>query len=533
MINWFSKLSGQKQHDHDHDEIGTIDVLPFRLESHSGLISSDQLYIIRQLRKSVENQLEILRITLDATSVVLLWSGPTAELLSMYAFSSSYKNLITDEISVRSGILGILKEHQKVSLAPYQRNSPAVPYYSDSSHVGSYFALSLTASEPDQRKTGDYGILCVDRTSSEEWSNVDTLLINTIAEQIRANLLLSRDFLFTDIERQTLQLAFDGVRGLNTALDLESVCRAAIQALKMMVSADVFAISLVYNKSHQICYISGDSSDSILNQEFLLKDSLVGQVVKYRRILPEVASSGARVPVVNGLKLFDKYRSVLAIPLHQEDQPVLGVLIIAAQKETLSSYHYRSMLEMIAAQVAVKIELARSHEQIQQLTMTDPLTGIANRRAFQRGFDAMYERALRSTGSFSLIICDIDLFKRVNDIYGHPFGDQVIKEVASQFKGVVRTGDLAARIGGEEFAILLENTELSGALDVAERLRIQVENLKLFSQGDIVPVTISLGIAAFPQHTDNCEKMFNYADQALYRAKMSGRNCSVCWDNSN
>ena len=141
----------------------------------------------------------------------------------------------------------------------------------------------------------------------------------------------------------------------------------------------------------------------------------------------------------------------------------------------------------------------------------------------------MYERARRRVGPFSLIICDIDLFKRVNDTYGHPFGDQVILQVARQLKEVVRTGDLAARIGGEEFAVLLEDTGLAGALDVAERLRKKVEKLSLFSQGEAVPVTISLGVTEFPLDTDNQETLFNYADQALYHAKESGRNRSVCW----
>ena len=187
------------------------------------------------------------------------------------------------------------------------------------------------------------------------------------------------------------------------------------------------------------------------------------------------------------------------------------------------------MISVIASQVAIKIELARSHDQIQQMAITDPLTGIANRRAFQRAFSAMYERAKRRSTSFSLIICDIDLFKRINDTYGHSFGDQVIQYIATLLDDVVRTGDLAARIGGEEFTVLLEDTGLTGAYDVAERLRKKVESAPLYFEGVAVPVTISLGVAAFPQDTDNHETLFNYADQALYRAKEGGRNRSVCW----
>ncbi|MDX2495192.1 MAG: sensor domain-containing diguanylate cyclase [Desulfuromusa sp.] len=530
MVNWFSKFAGQRQKKTTQtDHTSAVDSLPFSLEKNSELLSADRLHVVRQFRESVENQLKILRISLDATSVVLCWSGPATEEITIYASSSQSTDFKSGTFPLGSGVIGLLKEYNEIALAPYQTGSPAIFYYPENTLVGSFFAQILSCGEIDQRKTGDYGILCVDRVSTAAWSSEDRVLISAIADQILQNLALSRDLLFTDVERRTLKLVFDGLQTLNSTLGLESVYAAATEALGLIVKTDLFAISLVHDNYHELCYIDGDSPGEILNQKYALVDSLVGQVVKYRRILPETLSHSRHTHIVNGLKLFDTYKSVLVVPLLLEEKPVMGVLIIAAKGKNQVTRNCRDMIEMIAAQVAIKIDLANSHEQIQQLAITDPLTGIANRRAFQRGFTAMYERAKRRSGPFSLIICDIDFFKRVNDVYGHPFGDQVIQQVANQLKDVVRTGDLAARIGGEEFAVLLEDTGLSGALDVAERLREQVENLSLFSQAKSVPVTISLGVAAFPQDTDNQEKLFNYADQALYRAKESGRNRSVCW----
>ena len=530
MVNWFTKLAEQRQKNSNRSgEIDFVDELPFYLEKSSGLISTDRLHVVHQFRKSAENQLKILQTSLHATSVVLFWSGPLVDQLTLYAFSSQYDKLITGTFPTGSGVVGVLKDRNDISLAPYCSNSPAILYYSDNTQVGSFFALSLSCRNTDERTTGNFGVLCVDRALKDDWSPAERTLISSIADQILQNLSMARDLLFTDVERRTLKLVFDGLRALNSALDIESVYRAATQALGLIVETDLFAISLIHNNYHELCYVSEDSQGIILNHKYVLDDSLVGQVVKYRRTLPDASSYAGHAPVINGLKLFDIYKSVLVVPLFQEDRPVTGVLIIASQGEDLFQQNNRDMIEMIAAQVAIKIDLAHLHEQVQQLAITDPLTGIANRRAFQRAFTAMYERARRRNGAFSLIICDIDLFKRVNDVYGHPFGDQVIQKVASQLSDVVRTGDLAARIGGEEFAILLEDTGLSGALDVAERLREKVEKLGLFSQGVAVPVTISLGVAAFPQSTDNQETLFNYADQALYRAKESGRNKSICW----
>ena len=529
MNNWFTKLAKQRQKDFkEADTVTVIDTLPFNLEKESGLISSDRLHVVQQFKKGIEKQLQILQLSLNATSVVLCWNSPEIKQLIVYAFSSQSDDFVSGTFPDATGVIGLLKDRNEIALAPYSANSPAIPYYSGHPTVGSFFARSLSYDQEDQRKTGNYGVLCIDRTSLEEWSVAERILITVTVDQILQNLTLSRDLLFTDVERQTLQLAFDGLRKLNSALDMESVYNAASQALGLIVDTELFAVSLIQNNYHELYFVSGDYPE-VLNHKFVLEDSLVGQVVKYRRILPEMSSYTERAPVINGSKLFDNYKSVLVIPLLQEDRPVSGVLIIAIRGENIVTRNCREMIEIIAAQVAIKIDLAHSHEQIRQMAITDPLTGIANRRAFQRGFTAMYERARRRDGSFSLIICDIDLFKLVNDTYGHPFGDRVIQKIASQLDEVVRTGDLAARIGGEEFAILLEDSGLSGALDVSERLRKKVESLSLFFQGEAVPVTISLGVTEFPRDTDNQDALFNYADQALYRAKEQGRNRSVCW----
>ena len=530
MGNWFEKLVKYRKTATDSAAaVAVRDLLPFSFESDSELISADRLHVVRQFRDNVAGQLQILLTALRATSVVLYWSGSALDQLAPYFFLSSSADISPQEIPIYTGILGALKCQDEITLAPYHSASPAIPYYSCNPEQGSFFAKIVTCSLDGQRKQGDYGVLCVDRRGGESWSPSERLLIKLTTERIVNSLLLSRDLLFTDVERRTIQLVLNGLQALNSALDLDSVYCAAAKAVRQIVETDYFAVSLVRGDSHELCYLSGVDSAAVLNKTFLLEDSLVGQVVKYRRALPENVDRPAVISVINGLTLFAGCRSLLVVPLVQEEGPVTGVFIIASREAKSLSRSCREMIAVIASQVAIKIDLAHSHDQIRQMTITDPLTGIANRRAFQRGFSAMYERAKRRSGSFCLIICDIDLFKKINDTYGHGFGDKVIQRVASLLNGVVRTGDLAARIGGEEFAVLLEDTGLSGAYDVAERLRKQVESLGLFFEGCAVPVTISLGVAAFPLNCDNQDVLFSYADQALYRAKESGRNQSVCW----
>ena len=138
--------------------------------------------------------------------------------------------------------------------------------------------------------------------------------------------------------------------------------------------------------------------------------------------------------------------------------------------------------------------------------------------------------ARRRSGSLFLILCDIDHFKSINDRFGHPFGDEVLRQVAKLFDRVVRSVDLAARTGGEEFAIVLEDADKHGAWKVAERLRGLVNDLSLQCGAQSVQVSISLGIAAFPLDANSMDKLVSCADQALYQAKNAGRNRTVVWE---
>ena len=162
--------------------------------------------------------------------------------------------------------------------------------------------------------------------------------------------------------------------------------------------------------------------------------------------------------------------------------------------------------------------------ELERLASTDALTGLTNRRRFLEIFEKECSRIQRYGGALTLLMFDIDHFKRVNDTWGHSAGDVVLRKVASETHLVLRMVDTAARIGGEEFVILLPETELSGAFLIADRLRLLVADTAVEQdQGPPISVTISIGVAMIGLD-ESAESLLSRADQAMYQAKNNGRN---------
>ena len=175
--------------------------------------------------------------------------------------------------------------------------------------------------------------------------------------------------------------------------------------------------------------------------------------------------------------------------------------------------------------VLAQRELSARNIELEYLAQHDPLTGLNNRRYFTQEANAELARAHRARAPTSILIVDIDFFKKVNDQYGHPAGDLVLKEVAGVLLDTVRATDVVARLGGEEFIVLMPHTALDGAMALAEKLRSHVKNHPMHAEGQTLAVTISVGVSELtPAQKGNFEDLYFAADTALYAAKTQGRN---------
>jgi two-component system cell cycle response regulator len=175
----------------------------------------------------------------------------------------------------------------------------------------------------------------------------------------------------------------------------------------------------------------------------------------------------------------------------------------------------------LVAQAAVALDNARLHGIVKRQAVTDELTGLANRRSFRESLDTELSRAERFGNGLALIVADLDDFKDVNDRFGHQAGDEVLRAFAEVLSGRIRGIDQAARLGGEEFAILLPETDAVGAAALAENLRVALAELAVTVGEHEVHITSSFGVAAFPE-SHSADELMTAADLALYSAKRRG-----------
>ncbi len=179
-------------------------------------------------------------------------------------------------------------------------------------------------------------------------------------------------------------------------------------------------------------------------------------------------------------------------------------------------------------EVAVnRLQLQKANDQLHTLSRTDGLTRLLNRKAWEQSLEEEFKRFQRNNAAVSLIMFDIDHFKKVNDGYGHPAGDEVIRATANILRASQREIDIAGRYGGEEFAVILLNCDADGAKVFAERLRQSIENFTVTHNGIDIKYTISLGISELGPCISNPTDWIETADKGLYQAKENGRNKSV------
>jgi diguanylate cyclase (GGDEF)-like protein len=219
-------------------------------------------------------------------------------------------------------------------------------------------------------------------------------------------------------------------------------------------------------------------------------------------------------------------RSFASVPLSLEGE-VVGVLNLYHSQPGVFDTGVTRLLSIVASQVAATVKRVLVYQHLQRQATTDSLTGLLNHGYFHRRLREEVQRAKRYQSPLSVFLMDADNFKQINDRYGHHTGDTVLRLLASQLREQLRETDLIARYGGEEFIVLLPHTHLEPAQLTAERVRQAVHQMAVPYRRQRVRVSVSIGVAGFPQHGQTGDALIQKADEALYRAKGAGKD-RVC-----
>jgi diguanylate cyclase (GGDEF)-like protein len=204
---------------------------------------------------------------------------------------------------------------------------------------------------------------------------------------------------------------------------------------------------------------------------------------------------------------------------------------IGAADYIVKPFDYGELIARVSTQIKMKNlldELGTKNALLEELVKKDSLTGLYNHRYFHEHLAAVFDISMRTKKSLSCLVCDVDLFKSINDMYGHQAGDEILKTLAAIFKNIIGTDDVACRYGGDEFAFILPNSNSRDAIALSERIRHCIEK-KDFTSGDTsIPVTISMGVASIQDnHVMTHIELISFADEALYVAKQAGRNKTI------
>ncbi len=371
--------------------------------------------------------------------------------------------------------------------------------------------------------TASLGLLALDSSRYQAFTETDrhtaelfTKQVVRIFERERVNALIKRDI-------SGLKILKEGSSNLVTSLDIGVITEKLSGAAERIVSSQVF-IFLLDDQGFELKHHTGSFHSE--RKRFQFKGTIINIAVENKQRYYISDTTEYRIPVMP----FEtrNIRSVIAVPLLYENE-LLGIFIMLSEKRNFLDSFQLGLLEVLCNQASISVANAKLHAEIEKLATTDGLTGLYNHRRFQEVLSDEFKRLNRSPSQVSLVLTDIDYFKKVNDTYGHPAGDLVLRGVAKIIREEIREMDVPARYGGEEFAVILPGTDAEGAKNIAERLRKAVMNATFSADGRSLSVTISIGIATAPNDAQGKQELLEKTDKALYHAKHNGRNQSVIW----
>jgi two-component system, cell cycle response regulator len=491
---------------------------------------------VEQIEVTLLFALKLLRQCLHVHTAMVLWLDDKGQSLRIAELATSARDaeIMEGPFATGDGILGAVLSQERTVYVDNMRSDYLLPYYRNSSSIRTICAV------PIFEHGGLRGVMIVDRCEPKPFTKPERQLVEQAAGF--AARAIENERVFVQLERTKVEQGklYRASERLSEAISEQEVVDAGVLAASEIAAVD-FAAFVAYDSisdKHQIRSVritdglpNSLDAQSLEGKQFRANKGLVAMAVRNRHPLPYRGQYDSSHQVVFDRNLpVPDMPSLLVLPLYVREE-ALGSLVLGSRGERVFHEAARHLLEVLGTHLAVSLANARMVRKLEEQATTDGLTGLLNKRAM---FDIAAEKiagAKRFGRSLSVLIADIDHFKRVNDTYGHDVGDIVIKELADIHQRNKRSTDAVARFGGEEFVTICEETDAAGAMLLAERIRDELRSTVFHANGQEVRCTCSIGIATFPAAGSSWHELFKAADDALYVSKRGGRDQVTIWGN--
>jgi two-component system cell cycle response regulator len=479
---------------------------------------------VEEIAAALRSALCLCRVALGCRTVLVLWLDPSRGLLHLRGAAGEAAALLPGPFSSKEGIFAAaLESGRLVELVGAPAARP-LPYDLSAQAMGHVAAL------PILEDGGASGLLTIDRDAPRPLEPAELEILEETARLVRRSIDNERVLLQLDRAKVEQGKLYRAVERLNEARTEVQVIEAGVSQAREFTAFQFAAVTLLRKGGeHEICAVSGDGADALVGKTFRDATGLVGMVVENRHPLPYRGECDADVQVLFTRGLAGpKLPSLLVLPLLVHGE-VLGTLILGSRQPGGFGPDVRVILQVLAGHVSVSLANARMVKRLEELATTDGLTALLNKRALTEMARQKLRSAQRFQKSLSVLICDLDHFKRVNDTYGHDIGDRVIVGFADVLRRTKRETDTVGRFGGEEFVVICEQTDPEGAELLGMRVRQELAATTFVTKDGPLSVTCSIGVATYPQAGKDWDELFKATDEALYASKRSGRDRVTVW----